>query len=441
MKNVYFVSLGCDKNLVDSEVMLGKLDSRGYQIIDNPEEADIIVVNTCCFINDAKVESIETILEMAAYKTEKRASALLVAGCMAQKYKEEIMEEIPEVDAVIGTTAYQDILDILDEVLLGKKVAHFKNVTTVVPDQRKRLLTGARESAFLKIAEGCNKNCTYCMIPQVRGKYRSVPLEELLEQAREMVELGVKELVLVAQETTLYGVDLYQKKSLPDLLKALSTIEGLEWIRILYAYPEAIDDQLIETMASLPKVVHYLDLPIQHASNQILRKMGRQTTKESLQHIIGKLRNKMPDIVLRTTLITGFPGESQQDFEEVQDFIQEIKFQKLGVFTYSPEEETPAATYPDQIEDHIKEERKNILMQLQQEIAFSYTASLVDTVLPCIIEGKLVDEDVYVGRTYGDAPNVDGNIYIHTQENLMSGDIKNVLVTQSYEYDLIGELV
>ena len=436
-----FISLGCDKNLVDSEVMLGLLDKKGIQIVDDEEEADVIVINTCCFIHDAKEESIQTILEMAEYKKIGSLKALIVTGCLAQRYQEEIVTEIPEVDAVLGTTAYDRISDVIEEALAGKGRVTMEELDALPLTDVKRLVTTGGHYAYLKIAEGCDKHCTYCIIPRLRGTYRSVPMEVLIKEAEELALQGVKELILVAQETTLYGRDIYGEKSLHILLSRLCQIEGLRWIRVLYCYPEEIDDNLIEVMKKEKKICHYLDIPIQHASDEILRRMGRRTTKEQLTRIIGKLRAEIPDISLRTTLITGFPGETKEQHKELLKFVDEMEFDRLGVFTYSPEEDTKAAQMPGQIEEEIKEERQAELMELQQEIVFARGEDRIGEELLVMIEGKVADEEAYVGRTYMDAPNVDGFIFVNTDAELMSGDFARVKVTGALEYDLIGELI
>ena len=439
--NILFISLGCDKNLVDSEVMLGLLDKKGYQIVDSEEDADIIVVNTCCFIHDAKEESIQTILEMAEYKKEGRLKALIVTGCLAQRYQQEIIDEIPEVDAVLGTTSYDHIVEAVEEALAGNGHVVLEDVDAFPEVEEKRLVTTGGHYAYLKIAEGCDKHCTYCIIPKLRGNYRSVPMEKLVAEAKDLADQGVKELILVAQETTVYGKDLYGEKSLHKLLRELCKIPGIQWIRILYCYPEEIYDELIQTIKEEKKVCHYLDLPIQHASDAVLKRMGRRTSKAQLVEIIGKLRKEIPDISLRTTLITGFPGETEEQHEELKDFVDEMEFDRLGVFTYSPEEDTPAATLPDQIPEEVKEDRQAELMELQQEIAFDLAEDMVGREVLVMIEGKVADENAYVGRTYKDAPNVDGLIFINTDEELMSGDFARVRVTGALEYDLIGELI
>ena len=426
-KKILFISLGCDKNLVDSEVMLGILADRGFEMTDTEDDADIIIINTCCFINDAKEESINTILEMAEYKKTGPCKALIVTGCLAQRYKQEIVDEIPEVDAVIGTSKYDEIFDAVDQALKGSHFLDVDDLDRLPSVPGKRILTTGGHYAHLKIAEGCDKHCTYCIIPKIRGNYRSVPMEQLLAEAASLAEQGVKELILVAQETTLYGVDLYGKKSLHILLQELAKIKGIRWIRILYCYPEEIYPELIET--------------IQHASDAILKRMGRRTTKAQLKETVSLLRKEIPDIVLRTTLIAGFPGETQEQHEELMEFVDEMEFERLGVFAYSPEENTPAASMPDQIPEEIKEERRDAILELQQEIAFDKAADMVGRTLYAMIEGKVADEPAYVARTYADSPDIDGYVFVNTGEMLMSGDFVKVKITGSAEYDLIGELV
>ena len=438
---ILFISLGCDKNLVDTEVMLGMLASRGYEMTNDEQEADIIVINTCCFIHDAKEESIQNILEMAEYKKNGSAKALIVTGCMAERYRQEILDEIPEVDEVLGTTAYDRILDAVDAALAGQHEVMTADLDALPLPETKRLVTTGGHFAYLKIAEGCDKHCTYCIIPKIRGNFRSVPMERLLKEAQDLAEQGVKELILVAQETTLYGKDLYGEKSLPKLLRELCKISGIRWIRILYCYPEEITDELIQVMKEEPKICHYLDLPIQHANDTILKRMGRRTSKQELIDIVQKLRKEIPDICLRTTLITGFPGETQEQHEEVMEFIDTLEFDRLGAFTYSPEEDTPAATVEDQIDEEVKEDRQADIMELQQEIAFDKAEDMIGREVLVMIEGKVADENAYVGRTYRDAPNVDGLIFINTDVELISGDFAKVKVTGALDYDLIGELM
>lgn len=438
--NIFFVSLGCDKNLSDSEEMLGLLTRNGHEIVDEEEKAEAIIINTCCFINDAKEESVNTILEMAEYRKNGNCRVLIVTGCMAQRYKQEILDELPEVDAVLGTTSYEDILKAIEEADAGRRYQEFKDINYLPNTEVNRVLTTGGHFGYLKIAEGCDKHCTYCIIPSLRGRFRSVPMERLLAQAQDLAEKGVKELILVAQETTVYGKDLYGGKSLHRLLKELCKIKGIRWIRILYCYPEEIYDGLIQVMKEEKKICHYLDLPIQHASDRILKRMGRRTTKAELKAIVEKLRKEIPDIVLRTTLITGFPGETQEDHEELMEFVDEMDFDRLGVFTYSPEENTPAASMPDQIPEEVKEERRDELMELQQEISLDKGNSRIGQDLMVMIEGKVSGESAYIGRTYGDAPKVDGYIFVQTGELLMTGDFARVRVTGALEYDLIGEL-
>lgn len=438
---ILFISLGCDKNLVDTEVMLGMLASRGYEMTNDEQEAEIIVINTCCFIHDAKEESIQNILEMAEYKKNGSAKALIVTGCMAERYRQEILDEIPEVDEVLGTTAYDRILDAVDAALAGQHEVMTADLNALPLPETKRLVTTGGHFAYLKIAEGCDKHCTYCIIPKIRGNFRSVPMERLLKEAQDLAEQGVKELILVAQETTLYGKDLYGEKSLPKLLRELCKISGIRWIRILYCYPEEITDELIQVMKEEPKICHYLDLPIQHANDTILKRMGRRTSKQELIDIVQKLRKEIPDICLRTTLITGFPGETQEQHEEVMEFIDTLEFDRLGAFTYSPEEDTPAATFEDQIDEEVKEDRQADIMELQQEIAFDKAEDMIGREVLVMIEGKVADENAYVGRTYRDAPNVDGLIFINTDVELISGDFAKVKVTGALDYDLIGELM
>ena len=437
---ILFISLGCDKNLADSEEMLGLLTAGGHEITDDETQADAIVINTCCFIKDAKEESVETILEMAEYKKTGSCHALIVTGCMAQRYQKEIIEEVPEVDAVLGTTSYGDIVKALEEAVAGNHFEEFRDIDYLPDTGSKRVLTTGGHFGYLKIAEGCDKHCTYCIIPKLRGKFRSVPMERLIAQAEDMAEQGVKELILVAQETTVYGKDLYGKKSLHILLKKLCEIRGIRWIRILYCYPEEIYDELIETIRDEKKICHYLDIPIQHASDRILKRMGRRTSKQELIDIVGKLRKEIPDIVLRTTLITGFPGETEEDHEELKEFVDEMEFDRLGVFTYSPEENTPAAEMADQVPEEVKEERRDELMELQQEISYDRGQDRIGQELLVMIEGKVADESAYIGRTYGDAPKVDGYIFVQTGELLMTGDFAKVHVTGALEYDLIGVL-
>lgn len=441
MNKLFFISLGCDKNLVDAEYMLGMLAADDITITDEEREADVIVINTCCFIGDAKEESIQTILDMAEYKKTGRLKGLIVTGCLAQRYRSEIKEEIPEVDAVLGTNSYDGIVEAVHKVLKGTRYENFRELKGFPPLEKKRMLTTGGHYAYLKIAEGCDKHCTYCVIPSIRGEYRSVPLEELVAQAKELVSLGVKELILVAQETTLYGIDLYGKKSLGRLLDELNRISGLYWIRILYCYPEEIDAELIDAILRNEKVCHYLDMPIQHSCDEVLKKMGRRTSHKELVAIIEGLRKKIPDICIRTTLICGFPGETDEMHEELMQFVNDMEFDRLGAFTYSPEENTPAFSFPDQIEEEIKQNRRDAVMELQQEISFDKNEEIKGTELWVMIEGQVADENAYIGRTYRDAPEVDGYVFINTDKTLITGDFVKVKITGAYEYDLIGEII
>ena len=458
MRNVLFVSLGCDKNLVDSEKMLGLLNEAGYRVAQEESEADAIVVNTCCFIHDAKEESVETILEMAEWKKKGSLKALIVTGCMAQRYQDEIQQEIPEVDAVIGTTGYTEIVPILDEIL-DKAESSQEEAAVEEPKEKsfvnccpsidllpasfadKRVVTTGGYTAYLKIAEGCNKRCTYCIIPYIRGHYRSFPMEDLLEEARKLAEGGVKELILIAQETTVYGMDCYGRKALPELLTKLCEIEGIEWIRILYCYPEEITDELIAVMKKEKKICHYLDIPIQHSEDTILKRMGRRTNRAELVSLVEKLRKEIPDIVLRTTLITGFPGETEEEFKNMVDFVDSMEFDRLGVFPYSAEEGTKAAEMDGQIAEEVKESRRDEIMALQQEISADKAASRIDDEMSVLIEGYLYEDDIYIGRTYMDAPKVDGNVFVRAEEELISGDIVPVRITGANEYDLMGDVI
>lgn len=451
MKKVLFISLGCDKNLVDSEKMLGLLGDSGYAIVEEESEADAIVVNTCCFIHDAKEESIETILEMAEWKQKGNVKALVVAGCLAQRYQDEIEEAIPEVDAVIGTTGYTEIVKILDQLLDKSEIEHEEehSLLSCCPSidllpaslSDKRVVTTGGYTAYLKIAEGCNKRCTYCVIPYIRGRYRSFPMEDLLEEAERLAKSGVKELILIAQETTVYGTDLYGRKALPELLRKLCQMDGLSWIRILYCYPEEITDELIQVIKEEEKICHYLDIPIQHSEDRILRNMGRKTNRAELISLVEKLRSEIPDIVLRTTLITGFPGETEDEFEHMLDFVDEMEFDRLGVFPYSPEEGTKAAEMEDQVPDEVKEQRRDAIMELQQEISAGAAADRIGEEMSVLIEGYLYEEDIYVGRTYMDAPKVDGNVFVRSEEEMISGDIVPVRITGANEYDLMGDVI
>lgn len=441
--NIAFISLGCDKNLVDSEIMLGLLNKSGYNIISDESKADIIIINSCCFIQSAIEESIETILEVSEYKTTGNCKALIVTGCMAERYKDKIFSELPEVDAIVGTTSYEKIVDIIDDVITAKNLKSFNDINSNIEEDNayNRILTTAGYYAYLKIAEGCNNHCTYCIIPKVRGRYRSRTIESLIKEAQILAKKGVKELIIVAQDTTQYGIDLYGEKKLPDLLKRLAQIDGIEWIRLLYVYPEQITDELIETIAHEPKICNYLDMPIQHSNDNILKKMGRKSCQKQIKETIYKLRTTIPDIAIRTTLITGFPGETEQEFKDVLDFVAEMKFDRLGVFTYSQEEDTPAYNYPNQIEEGIKLERKQTILDLQKSISAQKCSNSINKAFKVLVDGKLPEDNVYCGRTYKDAPDVDGLVFINTDCELISGDFVSVYINEATDYDLFGVIV
>lgn len=441
MIQILFVSLGCDKNLVDSEVMLGLLEEKGYAITNEEKEADVVVVNTCCFIGDAKEESIENIIEMGKLKETGKLKALIVTGCLAQRYKDEIQAELPEVDAIVGTTATESIVEAVEETLKGKGYTHFEDINYLPPSHTKRVITSGTYMGYLKIAEGCDKHCTYCIIPKVRGNYRSVPMTDLIGQAKYLVENGITELCLVAQETTVYGMDIYGKKMLPELLHELSKIEDLQWIRLLYCYPEEITPELIYEIRDNAKVCHYIDMPLQHCEDSILKRMGRRTTKEEIQNTIQIIRKEIPDIVLRTSLIAGFPGETQDDHEALLAFIDEVEFNRLGVFTYSPEEGTPAAVFEDQVPEETKETWRDEIMALQQEISYDLNSALVGKQMRVIVDGYIYKDQMYMCRSYMDAPGIDGCVFVASEEELLSGDFIDVKITDFNEYDLIGERV
>ncbi len=443
MKKILFVSLGCDKNLVDTEHMLGALPEGEFAATDDEAEADVIVVNTCCFIDDAKEESINTILELAPYRTDGKCRALIVAGCMAQRYREEILKEIPEVDAIVGTGSFGSLNEAIRAAFVGENGV-FLDDPDAEPGpetkaKKKRVITTGGHYEYLKIAEGCDKHCTYCVIPSLRGAYRSVPIEELAEEAEGLADEGVAELILIAEETTRYGIDLYGKKSLHTLLDRLCEIDGLRWIRILYCYPEEIYPELIETIRRQPKVCHYLDLPIQHSDDEILRRMGRKTSHDDLVRIIGTLRDEIPDIALRTTLITGFPGETEEQHRNLLAFVREVKFDRLGVFTYSREEGTPAAEMDGQISDDVKERRRGEIMEAQQKVSKENGKKRIGTSMEVEIEGYMAADEVYAGRTYADTPGVDGYCFVKSDDPLESGDFVTVRITGATEYDLVGE--
>ncbi|MBR5897299.1 MAG: 30S ribosomal protein S12 methylthiotransferase RimO [Lachnospiraceae bacterium] len=435
---IFFVSLGCDKNLVDTEMMLGELVDAGHAIVDDENLADIAVINTCSFIHDAKEESINTIIELGELKEKGQLKAVIVCGCLAQRYADQIRTELPEVDVIVGTMAIDEIVAAVAKVEAGEKAEFLKSVDGPLVYGKRRMVTTGGHYAYLKIAEGCDKHCTYCAIPKMRGTYRSVPMDVLVKEARELASQGVKELILVAQETTLYGTDLYHEKSLPKLLRALSGIEELYYIRILYCYPEEITDELIDEISYNKKVIKYLDIPIQSGADRVLKRMGRRTTRVELETLIGKLRAKVPDICLRTTLISGFPGESGRDFKETYEFVKRMRFDRLGVFTYSREEDTAAARMSGHLPEFIKNRRKNKIMKLQQTIAFDKAREEVGKTMTVFVEGKMPEDGVYVCRTYKDAPGVDGYLFLETEKDLMTGDLIRARVTDAREYDLVG---
>ena len=442
MRTIFFVSIGCDKNLVDSECMLGQLAENNYVITDDESKADVIIVNTCSFIHDAKDESVETILEMAEYKKTGSCKALIVAGCLAQYYQQDILDELPEVDAVLGTSSINDISGIIDRIYEGQRCLVMKPLDQNAKIKGKRMVTTGGHTEYLKIAEGCDKHCTYCIIPKLRGNFRSVPMEELIEEAGDLAMHGITELNIVAQETTVYGTDIYGKKSLHILLEKLCRIEGIRRVRLMYCYPEEIYPELIEVMKNEKRICHYLDLPIQHCNDEILKRMGRRTSRQDLLDIIAKLRAAMPDIILRTSLITGFPGETEEQHKEMLDFVSEVRFDRLGVFSYSQEDGTAAALFEGQIDEEEKDRRREALMLCQQGIAFEKNASRVGEICEVFVEGYMPQDDIYVGRTYGDAPNVDGYIFFKAENNkLESGQYVNCKVTDYSDYDLIGEML
>ena len=438
--NLFFVSLGCDKNLVDSEKMIALLASQNISVTSTPEDAEIIIVNTCGFIHDAKEESIETILEMAEYKKTGKCVSLIMTGCLAQRYADDIQKEIPEVDAVVGTTAYDRIFEVVKDTLQGKKECALNDLDYLPKNLTNRVHTSSGYSSYLKIAEGCSKHCTYCIIPKLRGNYRSVPMEELLVEAEQLSKEGTKELIVIAQETTVYGVDLYGEKRLPKLLHELCKIDGIEWVRLLYCYPEEITEELVQTIKTEKKICHYLDLPIQHCNDDILKRMGK-TTQADLREKISMLRKEIPDIALRTTLISGFPGETNENHEECVDFVANMKFERLGVFPYSPEEGTPAAGYDRQLPDEIKQEWADEIMQTEQNVIFAQNEEMIGRRLSVIVDGYLPEDGVYVGRTYRDAPEIDGCLFFEAPYEIISGTILPVLVTDANGYDLIGEIL
>ncbi len=438
---VFPVSLGCDKNSVDTEVMMGYLKEKGYEFTLDENEADIALVNTCSFINDAKEESINTIIELGQLKEDGNLKAIVIAGCLGQRYTEDVRNELPEVDAIVGINSLDSVVEAVDKAVKGIKGEYIDPLDRKPVKNPERVITTGGYYDYLKIAEGCDKHCTYCAIPLFKGNYRSIPMEDLLEEAANLAARGVKELILVAQETTVYGTDIYHKKSLPELLHNLCKIDGLEIIRVLYLYPEEISDEIIETIKSEPKIAHYIDMPIQSGSNKILKLMGRRTSREQIYELVAKLRKEIPDICLRTTLISGFPGEDEDAQLETLGMVKDLRFDRLGVFAYSEEEGTPAALLGDKVPEEVKEARRDEIMSLQQQISFEKTAELVGNRMWAIIEGSIPEENIYVGRTYRDIPDVDGYVFIDADRELLSGDIVEVEIKATDEYDLIGGLL
>lgn len=435
--NVALISLGCPKNLVDSEVMLKILYESNYKLIKEPNLADIIIINTCGFIESAKQESINTIIEMAQYKISGRCKVLIATGCLSERYNKELLDELPELDAVIGTGDYTSIDRIINQTLLGEKVLLYGNQGTLNINNIDRYIQRGNYTAYLKIAEGCDNKCTYCVIPSIRGNYRSRRFEDILKEAHILAEKGIKEIIVIAQDITMYGKDLYGKFKLPQLLKKIASIEGIEWIRLMYTYPDEFNDELISVIASEDKICKYLDIPIQHASNHILKRMGRRTSKENIYNLINKLKREVPCIALRTSLIVGFPGENEEDLEELLDFIKEVKFDRLGVFTYSREEDTPAYNMSDQIDYEVKLKRQEMIMMTQMEISLEKNVQFVGKTLRVLVEG--FEDGQYFGRSYRDAPEIDGLVYFSSKQSIDTGEFCDVLITEALEYDLLGE--
>ncbi|WP_312071559.1 30S ribosomal protein S12 methylthiotransferase RimO [Anaerotignum propionicum] len=441
---VAFTSLGCDKNRVDSEVMLGILAQNGFQTIADEAEADIIVINTCCFIKDALDESIETILEMAEYKKTGKCKGLIVAGCLGQRYEKEFFDELPEVDAVIGTAAYESVAEVAADILKGKMgEKYLEDIDRPMEDTngKLRILSTAPYFAYLKISEGCDNHCTYCVIPKLRGKHRSRTMESLVEEAKVLADNGVEELVIVAQDTSIYGRDLYGEPKLHDLLEELSKVDGIEWIRLLYCYPETLTQETIDEMARNEKICHYIDMPIQHGNDAVLKRMGRKSNQALIKEKVAALRGAMPDIAIRTTLIVGFPGETEEEFQDLVEFVEEMRFDRLGVFSYSQEEGTAAAIMENQIDEDLKEVRKETIMDIQKNIAASLCEKEVGKVVQVLVEGKLPEENIYCGRTRRDAPDIDGLVFLTAEEELYSGDFVTARIREAGDYDLMGDVI
>lgn len=437
---VGMVSLGCPKNQVDAEILLGKIKERGYELTADAALADVVIINTCGFIESAKQESIDNILEFCELKKEGRIKAIIVTGCLAERYRDDIMKEIPEADVVVGIGANSDIGEVIDKALGGSKFGVYKDKEQL-PLCGERVLSTLPFYAYIKIAEGCSNNCTYCAIPSIRGKFRSRSIEDILSEAKLLAQKGVKELVVVAQDTTRYGEDLYGEPSLAKLLDALCGIEGLEWIRVLYCYPERITDELIDVFARQDKICKYIDIPIQHCNDRILKLMNRKSDKKSLEALIKKLRERVPDIVIRTTLIAGFPSETEEEFEELCEFVNEIKFDRLGCFAYSAEESTPAAKMNGQLDDEVKSHRAEIVMEHQMFIAEERSNSLIGKTIKTVVEGYDKYAKIYFGRSYADAPDIDGKVFFSSGSPLKIGDFVNVLAQEVLDYDIVGKVI
>lgn len=437
-EKVSVVTLGCEKNLVDSEIMSGLIHERGYELVDRPEDATVVIVNTCAFIDTAKEESVQTILDLAELKETAKLKALIVAGCLTQRYKEELMKEMPEIDGIVGTGDFMRIGDIIDEALHGKKPVYVGNPVFTYEEVLPRRLATPTYTAYVKIAEGCDNNCTFCSIPLMRGKFRSRRIETIVDEVKRLAEQGVKEISLIAQDSTNYGMDLYDSFKLPELLTRVSEVPGIAWVRLHYAYPGFFTDELIEVIATNPKICKYVDMPLQHSEDAILKRMRRPGRQRDVRELVAKIRERIPDVALRTSMIVGFPGETEEDFARLCDFVREMKFDRLGVFAYSLEEDTPAARLPDQVPEEVKQYRAHTLMEVQREVARENAAKYVGRTLDVLLERYDGRSDVYVGRSQYDAPEVDGEVYVSgIRANI--GDIVKVRITHAYEYDLSGE--
>ncbi|WP_303863328.1 30S ribosomal protein S12 methylthiotransferase RimO [Alkalibaculum bacchi] len=439
--NVGLVSLGCAKNLVDSEIMLGLIERGSYTITEDHSKADIIIINTCGFIESAKEESIDTILQLGQYKENGNLKALIATGCLSERYKDELLNEIPELDAVVGTGDYENIIQIIEDTLKGEKVCAYGHIDYSFDESLPRRISTPKYTAYVKIGDGCDNHCTYCIIPYLRGKYRSRKLEDIKREVEQLVNNGVKEIIIIAQDITQYGIDLYEKHSLPMLLRELEKIEGLRWIRLLYVYPENIGEDLIDVIKNSKKILHYLDIPLQHTEDSVLKKMARRTTKTKIINLINTLRREIPDIIIRSTIITGFPGESEEEFEAMVETLKDLQIDRLGVFPYSLEEGTPAALLGGQIEEGVKIRRQEQILEMQQDISLSHNESQVSKIIEVLIEGATDDPNTFVGRSYMDAPEIDGYVYVHSQKRLEEGDLCVVRIVDALEYDLIGEIV